>query len=70
VVLEQAEAQGRQLRNQADDYVDTKLANFEMTLERTLQVVQKGRRRLQAIPAGEPAPEVVPPEPSLFDQDA
>jgi hypothetical protein len=70
VVLEEAEAQGRQLRNQADDYVDSKLASFEMTLERTLQVVQKGRRRLQAISPGEPAADVPPPEPSLFDQDA
>jgi len=48
VTIEQAEAHGRQLRNQAEDYVDAKLAGFESTLERTLGVVQKGRRRLQA----------------------
>jgi F0F1-type ATP synthase membrane subunit b/b' len=70
VILDQGEAQGRQLRNQADDYVDNKLATFEMSLERTLQVVQKSRRRLQAIAPGEPAVEAVPTEPSLFDQDA
>jgi ElaB/YqjD/DUF883 family membrane-anchored ribosome-binding protein len=69
-ILDQAEAQGRQIRNQADDYVDNKLANFEVTLERTLQVVQKGRRRLQAVAPGEPAPEVLPAEPAVFDQDA
>lgn len=69
-IRDQAEAEARQIRNQAEDYVDNKLANFEMTLERTLQVVQKGRRRLQAIAPSEPAPEVLPAEPAVFDQDA
>jgi F0F1-type ATP synthase membrane subunit b/b' len=70
VTLDRAEAEARQIRNQAEDYVDNKLAHFEMTLERTLQIVQKGRRRLQAIAPGEPAPEVLPAEPAVFDQDA
>jgi hypothetical protein len=68
VTIEQAEAHGRQLRNQAEDYVDAKLASFESTLERTLGVVQKGRRRLQAFTAEAPV-EVLPTEPGLFDQD-
>ena len=68
VTVEQAEAHGRQLRNQAEDYVDAKLASFEATLERTLGVVQKGRRRLQAF-APEVPVEVLPSEPGLFDQD-
>jgi len=68
VTIEQAEAHGRQLRNQAEDYVDAKLAGFESTLERTLGVVQKGRRRLQAFTA-EAEVEVLPDEPGLFDQD-
>jgi cell division septum initiation protein DivIVA len=68
VTIEQAEAHGRQLRNQAEDYVDAKLAGFESTLERTLGVVQKGRRRLQAFTA-EAQVEVLPTEPGLFDQD-
>jgi cell division septum initiation protein DivIVA len=70
VTIEQAEAQGRQIRNQAEDYVDTRLAGFELTLERTLQVVQKGRRRLQATTSGPPTSEVLPSEPAPFDQDA
>ena len=37
VTIEQAEAHGRQLRNQAEDYVDAKLASFEATLERTMR---------------------------------
>ena len=68
VTIEQAEAHGRQLRNQAEDYVDAKLASFEATLERTIGVVQKGRRRLQAFTPEAPV-EVLPSEPGLFDQD-
>lgn len=70
ITLDQAEAQGRQIRNQAEDYVDTKLAGFEMTLERTLAAVQKGRRRLQAFTPEDPAPALLEPEPTVFDQDA
>jgi hypothetical protein len=74
-VVDRAEAEARQIRNQAEDYVDAKLAGFEATLERTLATVQKGRRRLQAIVPAEAAPEVVPEEEvagriKLFDQDA
>jgi len=68
VTIEQAEAHGRQLRNQAEDYVDAKLASFEATLERTIGVVQKGRKRLQAFTPEAPV-EVLPIEPGLFDQD-
>src|SRR5205085_3111746 len=46
--IEQAEAHGRQLRNQAEDYVDAKLASLEPTLEPTLRVARKARPRLQA----------------------
>lgn len=40
----QAEAQG--LQKETDDYVDGKLANFEITLERTTEAVKRGRERL------------------------
>ena len=50
---EQAEAEltaARQevaaLRKEADDYVDTKLAGFEVALERSLETVRRGRERL------------------------
>ena len=32
------------LRQETDDYVDAKLANFEITLERTTEAVKRGRR--------------------------
>lgn len=34
------------LRAQVDDYVDTKLANFEVVLDKTLTAVQRGRDKL------------------------
>lgn len=34
------------MRREADDYVDTKLAGFEVALERSLETVRRGRERL------------------------
>ena len=34
------------LRKETDDYVDEKLATFEITLERTIEAVKRGRERL------------------------
>lgn len=45
-VLEQAHAETEGLRHETDDYVDQKLANFEITLERTIEAVRRGRERL------------------------
>jgi cell division septum initiation protein DivIVA len=69
-IIDRAEAEARQIRNEAEDYVDAKLAGFEVTLERTLATVQKGRRRLQAIAPESLAPELVLPALTVFDQDA
>jgi cell division septum initiation protein DivIVA len=35
------------LRKEVDDYVDTKLANFEVVLDKTLTAVQRGREKLR-----------------------
>ena len=48
-VVEEAEANGRALRHEAEDYVDQKLAAFEVVLERTMQSVQNGRDRLAVV---------------------
>ena len=82
-VVDDAEASGRQLRHEAEDYVDQKLAAFEVVLERTMLSVQKGRERLQVViepdePETEPEMEEldasIEVEPELeetfFDQDA
>lgn len=43
---EQAKRDADELRIEADKYVEEQLANFELTLERTLETVRRGRSRL------------------------
>ena len=43
---EEAAAEARQMRLEVDDYVDTKLANFEIVLNKTLAAVLRGREKL------------------------
>lgn len=45
-VREQAESEARRMRAEVDDYVDRKLANFEVALQRTLDAVVTGRERI------------------------
>ncbi len=45
-MLNEAKVESEELRAETDDYVDAKLANFEITLERTLEAVKRGRDRL------------------------
>jgi hypothetical protein len=45
-LLEQARTESDELRKETDEYVDGKLANFEITLEKTIDAVRRGRERL------------------------
>jgi cell division septum initiation protein DivIVA len=45
-LLEQASSESAELRKETDDYVDGKLANFEISLEKTMEAVRRGRERL------------------------
>jgi cell division septum initiation protein DivIVA len=69
-ILEDAERQAATIRHEAEDYVDRKLAAFEVVLDRTMQQVQKGRERLEV---HAPMPEAVLENPddegAFFDQD-
>jgi F0F1-type ATP synthase membrane subunit b/b' len=74
-VVSHAEADSRRLRHEAEDYIDQKLASFEVLLERTTQTVQRGREQLQAV-VGPPPPSEAPAEmladfdeTGVFDQD-
>jgi F0F1-type ATP synthase membrane subunit b/b' len=71
-IVEEAREQARVLRLEAEDYVDSKLANFEIVLQKTMTQVEKGRERLRGrlasddlveSPAeeGEPGAEAAPP---------
>lgn len=46
-MLEEAREQTRQMRLEAEDYIDAKLANFEVVLGKTMRAVEKGRERLR-----------------------
>lgn len=45
-LLDEARAQADALRAEVEDYVDGKLANFEVVLSKTLAAVERGRARL------------------------
>ncbi len=45
-IVERARAEAEELRKETDDYVDAKLANFEITLDRTIEAVRRGREKL------------------------
>jgi len=71
-LVEDAESRSRALQHEAEDYVDQRLAAFEVVLDRTMATVKRGREQLQ-VHTGSPAldePEVVEDdEPGFFDQD-
>ena len=46
-VAADAERQAALLRAEVDDYVDAKLANFEVVLHKTLAAIERGRDRLR-----------------------
>ncbi len=46
-VLEEAREHARRIRLEAEDYVDAKLANFEVVLSKTLSAVERGRAKLR-----------------------
>ena len=52
-LVEDAEAESRRLRHEAEDYCDHKLAQFEIVLDRTIKTVQAGRARLHSAPIEE-----------------
>jgi hypothetical protein len=45
--MEDARLRAREIRMEAEDYVDAKLASFEVVLQKTLAAVVKGRESLQ-----------------------
>lgn len=50
-------AETQQMRSETDGYIDAKLATFEITLQKTLQTVDRGRERLRSQMYQELAPE-------------
>jgi len=54
--VDAAREESRNLRHEAEDYCDQKLAAFEIVLDRTIKTVQAGREKLRVVPlpAAEP----------------
>ena len=67
--VQQAGVLAAQMRLEAEDYVDRKLAAFEVVLDRTMQTVQKGRERLQVHAPSPVVNEADADEAGFFDQD-
>jgi F0F1-type ATP synthase membrane subunit b/b' len=70
--VNQAAKVAAQMRLEAEDYVDRKLAAFEVVLDRTMTQVAKGRERLSVhAPTHEDllGPEADEAEQAFFDQD-
>ena len=44
------------MRQETDDFIDAKLASFEITLQKTLQTVDRGRERIRRQMYEDPAP--------------
>jgi vacuolar-type H+-ATPase subunit H len=46
-IIDDAKVRAREIRMEAEDYVDAKLANFEIVLQKTLAAVGRGRESLR-----------------------
>lgn len=46
VIIKQAETKARGIRLEAEDYIDSRLANLEATLQKLLLSIEKGRDKL------------------------
>ncbi len=73
-LVETARDEARQLRLEAEDYCDQKLAAFEIVLDRTLKTARAGREKLRVTPAPADRPEVKLSQEeegseAFFDQD-
>jgi len=80
-ILALAEEQGRKIRLEAEDYVDAKLAQFEITLRkiqeeaqssarqlaRTLDQIELGRQKLRGPPITEAEARLAPKEPQASE---
>ncbi|MGH9195655.1 MAG: hypothetical protein ACRD1T_07950 [Acidimicrobiia bacterium] len=61
-IIEEAKGRAREIRMEAEDYVDAKLASFEVVLQKTLAAVEKGRESLRGrLDLGPREPEEEPP---------
>jgi cell division septum initiation protein DivIVA len=63
-IIADAQAAARKMVNEHEDYLDGKLGNYEIVLERLLRTIRSGRERLSA--QSLPTPVEVAPNPDAF----
>jgi hypothetical protein len=72
-VMEAADTDARRLRHETEDFIDQRLASFEILLDKVARTVNAGRERLNIGVAREDEPEIIPDAEELtrgfFDQD-
>jgi len=61
-MVAEAEAIARRIRAEAEDYVEGKLATFEVVLQKTLAAVERGRSRLAGRQTADELSDDLPPE--------
>ncbi|MGH2768249.1 MAG: hypothetical protein ACRDIF_04745 [Actinomycetota bacterium] len=65
-LVEEAKSRSREIRLETEEYVDAKLANFEVILQKTLAAVTRGRETLRGrFESGAYAEPLSPPEEAL-----
>lgn len=70
-IVAKADADGRRMRMEVEDFCDQRLASFEVALDRVRQAVEQGRAKLNP-PVVEPAPTAEAPaedQAVFFDQE-
>ena len=67
-LVEEARASSDAMRVEVEDYVDTKLANFEIVLNKTLAAVSRGREELSGPHELERLGEGVPDQATFLDE--
>jgi hypothetical protein len=72
-VVDTAETDARRLKLETEDFLDQRLASFEILLDRLVKTVAAGRHKLSIGDAGEHLPATTPddddPTNGFFDQD-
>ena len=74
-VVDTAETDARRLKLETEDFLDQRLASFEILLDKLGKTVGAGRQKLQGslntgeVPAVGPRYDDAPEEPAVFDQD-
>jgi cell division septum initiation protein DivIVA len=56
-ILDEGRERAARMRSEAEDYIDQKLAAFEILLNKTLTTVAKGREQLRGEPVAPPPPQ-------------